>query len=76
VWLERSKQVCLCYEDESGEAATIDAEGAFSELLQHEMDHLDGVLAVDRAIDRNSFCTRDEYERRYRDATVAPGAAS
>lgn len=37
--------------------------GALSELLQHEMDHLDGVLAVDRALDRDSFATREEWER-------------
>jgi len=33
--------------------------------LQHEIDHLDGILAVDRALDRESFCTREEYSRRY-----------
>lgn len=30
-------------------------EGDMSELLQHECDHLDGVLAIDRAIDKNSY---------------------
>ncbi|PWU10267.1 MAG: formylmethionine deformylase [Terriglobia bacterium] len=65
VWLERSRHVRLRYEDERGAPAVLEASGAFSELLQHEMDHLDGVLAVDRALDRNSFCTREEWERRY-----------
>ncbi|HYK01154.1 MAG TPA: peptide deformylase [Thermoanaerobaculia bacterium] len=37
-----------------------DVDRAVAELLQHELDHLDGVLAVDRAMDR---VTRDEYER-------------
>ena len=40
-------------------------DGPLAELLQHEMDHLDGILAVDRAIGRESFCTREEYERRH-----------
>ena len=66
VWLERSQSVRLRYEDESGATQVIEAGGAFSELLQHEMDHLDGILAVDRALDRNSLCTREEYLRRYR----------
>jgi len=44
------------------------ARRAFSELLQHEIDHLDGILAVDRALDRESLCTREEYVRRYRSA--------
>jgi hypothetical protein len=29
------------------------------------MDHLDGVLAVDRALGPNGLATREEYERRY-----------
>jgi hypothetical protein len=32
------------------------------------MDHLDGVLAVDRALDRNSLCTREEWLRQNRPA--------
>jgi len=75
VWLERSERVTVRYDDESGMPQTIEAAGAFSELLQHEIDHLDGILAVDRALDRNSFCTREEFERRYR-ATAAGSGAS
>ena len=33
-----------------------------SELLQHEIDHLDGVLAVDRALDRDAIVTRAAFE--------------
>ena len=64
VWLERARRVRVRYLEEDGAMQTIEAEGDFSELLQHEIDHLDGILAVDRAIDRNSLCTRDEFERR------------
>jgi peptide deformylase len=53
----------------------IEASGPLSELLQHEIDHLDGVLAVDRALDRNSLATREEYLRRFR-ATAAGSIAS
>ena len=65
VYLERSVSVTLEYESVDG-VAMLPAAGALSELLQHEMDHLDGVLAVDRAIDRESLCTREEWQRRYR----------
>ena len=65
VQLERSVSLSLDYETPDG-ARTLSATGALSELLQHEMDHLDGILAVDRAIDRDSLCTREEWERRYR----------
>jgi peptide deformylase len=37
-----------------------------SELLQHEIDHLDGILALDRITDIRTICTREEFERRYR----------
>lgn len=61
VKLLRSVTLRLAYTDEHGAACTLGATGAFSELIQHEMDHLDGILAVDRAIDRQSFMTRQEW---------------
>jgi peptide deformylase len=64
VHLERSESVAVEYESPEG-ARALETAGAFSELLQHEMDHLDGILAVDRALDRNSLCTREEWQRRY-----------
>jgi peptide deformylase len=73
VWLERHQTVRIRYEDETGAVQTLEADGAFSELLQHEMDHLDGVLAVDRALGRNALCTREEYNRRR--AAASPAAS-
>ncbi len=64
-YVERSVSLAVRYEDPSGETRLLEARGALSELLQHEMDHLDGILAIDRAIDRNSLATREEYERRF-----------
>lgn len=64
VWVERHRSVRVRYEDSTNIARTIEATGAFSELLQHEMDHLDGVLAIDRALGKNALCTREEYNRR------------
>jgi peptide deformylase len=65
VLLDRSVRVRVRFVNEAGAVQTIEAEGAFSELIQHEMDHLDGILAVDRAVDRNSLCTREEWLRRF-----------
>jgi peptide deformylase len=69
VRVERSIDVTLRYQDVRGEWHSLGGRGALSELLQHEMDHLDGILAVDRAvdraIDRDSFCTRAEWLRRF-----------
>ncbi|MBI4910858.1 MAG: peptide deformylase [Acidobacteria bacterium] len=58
VRLKRSLSLRLHYTDETGAAQTLEASGPLSELIQHEMDHLDGILAVDRAIDRNSLKLR------------------
>jgi peptide deformylase len=63
VYLERSQSVCVRYTDPEGQVRRLEAAGPLSELLQHEIDHLDGILAIDRALDRDSFCTRDEYTR-------------
>jgi peptide deformylase len=65
VWLKRSQIVRVRYEDEHGATHIIEATGALSELLQHEIDHMDGILAVDRALGRDAFCTRTEYARRH-----------
>ena len=74
VWLERSRQVRVQYEGEDGQPRVAEARDAFSELLQHELDHLDGVLAIDRAIDRDSLCTREEWRARH--ARSAAGSSS
>jgi peptide deformylase len=72
VWLERSKKVRIRYLDSAGAVQTLEAEGAFAELLQHEIDHLDGILAMDRAIDGNSLCTREEFDRQQRESHASP----
>jgi len=58
VYVERSASVVLGYLDENGEPRALRASGALSELLQHEMDHLEGILAVDRAIGPDYFRIR------------------
>jgi peptide deformylase len=66
VRVERAVQVTVDYLDDKGAQQKITAEGDLSELLQHEIDHLDGILAVQRAIHPTAFSTRVEWERRYR----------
>jgi peptide deformylase len=67
VRVARAARVRVSYQDEHGGARVVSAEGALSELLQHEIDHLDGILAVQRAISPQALCTRDEWARRHRD---------
>src|SRR5262249_10807157 len=63
VRVSRAASVRVNYQDERGAAQTVEAEGDLSELLQHEIDHLDGLLAVDRAIAPRAFMTRAEWLR-------------
>ncbi len=63
VRLRRHVSVRLRHQTRSGEWAELVARDGLSELVQHEMDHLDGVLAVDRAESPLCFSTRDEFLR-------------
>jgi peptide deformylase len=66
VRVSRAHAIHVAYQDEHGVACTLDAQGDLSELFQHEIDHLDGILAVQRAISPTAFSTRAEWEHRYR----------
>ena len=66
VRVRRASAIRVDYADDRGLPQTLQAEGDLSELLQHEIDHLDGVLAVQRAISPQAFATRAEWERSLR----------
>jgi peptide deformylase len=57
------------YRDLDGSDHRLHAEGELAELLQHEIDHLDGTLAVDRMVGSRTLCMRGEFEARYRDGS-------
>ncbi|MEK7829788.1 MAG: peptide deformylase [Acidobacteriota bacterium] len=63
VRVRRHVEVDVSYLNESGESKLVSARGDLSELLQHEIDHLDGILATDRAIDERSFALRSEVRK-------------
>jgi peptide deformylase len=66
--VERHRRITVRYQNLYGEALEFEAgEGRnLAELLQHEIDHLDGILAIDRVTDITSIVTREEFEKRYR----------
>ncbi len=45
--VERPARVKLCYRDYHGEQVEEDAEGLYAVCIQHEMDHLEGILFID-----------------------------
>ena len=67
VEVERPIHVRVRAQDAAGEPITIEASGLEARVIQHEMDHLDGVLIVDRA-PRDQ---RKEAMRALRDQTEA-----
>src|SRR5271163_1535299 len=69
--VERHRKITVKYQDLRREWHEIqaDEERNLSELLQHEIDHLDGILAVDRITDIRTMCTREEFEKRHRDGS-------
>lgn len=46
--IKRSKKVTIKAVGRNGEKIEIKAEGIFSRALQHEIDHLDGILFIER----------------------------
>jgi peptide deformylase len=64
--VRRYQWIRVRYQDQTGDWQEILAESELAELLQHEIDHLDGVLALDRIINLKTMCTREEFEQRYR----------
>ncbi|MCI8727861.1 MAG: peptide deformylase [Hungatella sp.] len=55
VRVRRYRHLILHYRDESWQEQTMSMDDDMAELIQHEYDHLDGILATMRAIDNKSF---------------------
>ena len=63
VRVRRAASLSIEYVDEHGKPRVWrELDRAAAELLQHELDHLDGILAVDRAIDRESLVMKPVYD--------------
>lgn len=61
VKVRRHKRIEISYMDETGRRKRLKANDALSELLQHEIDHLNGVLAIDRAISKHDIILRSQF---------------
>ena len=60
VLLSRPVWVGVSYRDETGDMKKLKATNGLSELLQHEIDHINGIVAVDRAISTKHIILRSE----------------
>lgn len=49
--VERAEQITVKSLDQDRKYVTLEAHGLFSQVIQHEIDHLDGILCTDRVKD-------------------------
>lgn len=60
-YVSRPQHIRVDYLDETGEPQSREAHGFLATVFQHEFDHLDGILYVDRIEDKSLFAFEDEY---------------
>jgi peptide deformylase len=69
--LERNVTVRVRYLDRDGNKHDEVKRGLTAGTFQHEADHLDGVLFLDRVRDPRTFTTWEQFDRHHRDEFVA-----
>lgn len=66
-FVERPRRIRVDYLDTDARERSIEAEGFLATVLQHELDHLQGVLYIDRIRDMTRLATIEDYLRYWRD---------
>lgn len=66
-FVERPQQVAVRYTDLQGQKQSLALNGFHATVFQHEFDHLDGVLYVDRVKDPALLMFEEELERHRQD---------
>lgn len=60
-YVERPQHIRVDYIDRDGNPAALEAHGFLATVFQHEFDHLDGILYVDRIEDMSRFSYEEEF---------------
>jgi peptide deformylase len=71
----RAKQVRVSCLDHLGQPRIIDASGWYARILQHEIDHLNATLYIDRML-AHSFSTLENYTRHWKSMPPSVAAAN
>lgn len=61
--VERYKNIELIYYNEQGEKIVKQLNGFFARLIQHECDHLDGIVFLERVKEPNGFTTIENLNK-------------
>ena len=73
--VDRHVNIRVRYLDRHGNPHEEVRRGLTAGTFQHEVDHLDGILFLDRVADPRTFMTWEQFERYHRDAFVARAQA-
>jgi len=60
--VKRYSNVTVHYQDRDANTITLEAEGLMAIAIQHEMDHLEGLLFIDKL----SYSRRKKFEKEYK----------
>ena len=73
--LDRFETVRVCYRDREGSEHEEVRRGLTAGTFQHELDHLDGILFLDRVRDPATFSTWEQFDEHHREAFEAHARA-
>ncbi|HWC19868.1 MAG TPA: peptide deformylase [Terriglobales bacterium] len=71
----RARKITVECLDEHGEERTVHASGWYARILQHEIDHLNGTIYIDR-MDTRTFACVDNYKRYSKNTVLANSRTS
>jgi len=60
--IKRSETLTLNYQDRDGNTKSLEADGLLAIAIQHEIDHLNGILFIDKL----SYARRKKFEKEYK----------
>ncbi len=60
--IKRHETLTLHYQDRNGNTKSLEADGLLAIAIQHEIDHLDGILFIDKL----SYARRKKFEKEYK----------
>ncbi|MFZ2188776.1 MAG: peptide deformylase [Candidatus Moraniibacteriota bacterium] len=60
----RSSQITIEAFDKNNKKFTLTAKGLLARVIQHEFDHLEGIIFLDKVSDKKSLMSREEYIKR------------
>lgn len=63
--VKRSSEVVIEAIDQNGEKFRLKASGLLGRVIQHEYDHLDGILFTDKLVDIKKILSREEYINKF-----------